>query len=122
MIRARCRNHFFRSWKQNDKLNSILVREHSEASEYIRCSKCERLCPQHLPIEKLMAQMAGELENCVPQPNNMPTADPFQGTAAVIFGVLVLDCPVSACMHRRVRACTGLVMCLRQDSETGSVF
>ncbi len=35
---------------------------HGKASECIACRKCERICPQHLPISELMKKVAATLE------------------------------------------------------------
>lgn len=34
----------------------------SKASECVRCGKCEKACPQHLPIRKLLEDVADEFE------------------------------------------------------------
>ena len=34
----------------------------SRASDCIRCGRCEKACPQHLPIRKLLEQVAAEFE------------------------------------------------------------
>ena len=39
-----------------------LVQSHGKASECVKCGKCEQRCPQHLPIRKYLADVAGELE------------------------------------------------------------
>ena len=39
-----------------------LTQSHGKASECIKCGKCEQRCPQHLPIRKYLADVAGELE------------------------------------------------------------
>lgn len=33
-----------------------------KASACIKCGKCERACPQHLPIRELLVQVAEEFE------------------------------------------------------------
>ena len=33
-----------------------------KASDCIKCGKCEKVCPQHLPIRELLAETAVELE------------------------------------------------------------
>ena len=52
----------FHSWNQDYYYNNILTRDHGKASECLKCGKCERICPQHLPIRKLLEKVAGEFE------------------------------------------------------------
>lgn len=39
-----------------------LTQSHGKASDCLKCGKCEQRCPQHLPIRKYLADVAGELE------------------------------------------------------------
>ena len=34
----------------------------SRASDCVKCGKCERACPQHLPIRQLLQRVAHEFE------------------------------------------------------------
>ena len=52
----------FHSWNQDYYYNNILTRDHGKASDCLKCGKCEKICPQHLPIRKLLEQVAGEFE------------------------------------------------------------
>ena len=52
----------FHNWNQDYYYNNILTRDHGKASDCLKCGKCERICPQHLPIRKLLEQVAGEFE------------------------------------------------------------
>ncbi|MCR5795769.1 MAG: aldo/keto reductase [Solobacterium sp.] len=38
------------------------VSEHGKASDCIKCGKCERVCPQHLPIRDLLVQVAQKFD------------------------------------------------------------
>ena len=51
----------FHSWSQNFYYD-IQTRERGKASDCIRCGKCERVCPQHLPIRKLLQDVAAAFE------------------------------------------------------------
>ena len=52
----------FHNWNQDYYYNNILTRDHGKASDCLKCGKCERICPQHLPIRKLLEKVAGEFE------------------------------------------------------------
>ena len=55
------RKTVFHSWNQ-DYYYNIQTRDHGKASDCLKCGKCERICPQHLPIRKLLEQVAQEFE------------------------------------------------------------
>ena len=38
------------------------VSEHGRASDCIKCGKCERVCPQHLPIRDLLVRVAEQFD------------------------------------------------------------
>ena len=39
-----------------------LTQTHGKASDCLKCGKCEKRCPQHLPIREYLEAVAGELE------------------------------------------------------------
>ena len=41
---------------------STLSQTHGKASECLKCGKCEKLCPQHLPIRTYLQDVAAALE------------------------------------------------------------
>ena len=41
---------------------SALTQTHGKASECLKCGKCEKLCPQHLPIRKYLQEVAAAME------------------------------------------------------------
>ncbi|MDD3335674.1 MAG: 4Fe-4S dicluster domain-containing protein [Eubacteriales bacterium] len=53
----------YNDWNQ-DYYNVVLTGENKggKASECIRCGKCEHACPQHLPIRKLLMDVAATFE------------------------------------------------------------
>lgn len=49
----------FHNWNTDYYYNSVLTDEHhGKASDCIKCGKCEKVCPQHLPIRKLLTDVA----------------------------------------------------------------
>ena len=52
----------FRNWNMNFYYNTVLTNGHGKASDCIGCGGCERVCPQHLEIRKLLKDVAAEFE------------------------------------------------------------
>ena len=48
-------------WNADD-YNEIHTSEGRKASDCIKCGKCEKACPQHLPIRELLVSVAKEFE------------------------------------------------------------
>ena len=53
----------FHNWNTGYYYSNVITGEgHGKASECIRCGKCERVCPQHLPIRELLKKVAATFE------------------------------------------------------------
>ena len=53
----------FHNWNTGYYYNNVLTGNgHGKASECIKCGKCERVCPQHLEIRKLLENVARTFE------------------------------------------------------------
>jgi len=52
----------FESWNQEYYYENVLTRENGKASDCVKCGKCEKICPQHLPIRELLVRVAEAFE------------------------------------------------------------
>lgn len=53
----------FHNWNTGYYYNNVITGEgHGKASVCIRCGKCEKVCPQHLPIRELLKKVAATFE------------------------------------------------------------
>ena len=50
------------SWNPDMYYNSVHTINAGKASDCIKCGKCEKICPQHLPIRDLLVEVANEFE------------------------------------------------------------
>jgi hypothetical protein len=53
----------FKDWNQDWYYNEVYTKNAGKASDCIKCGKCEKACPQHLPIRKLLEDVAGVFEH-----------------------------------------------------------
>ena len=52
----------FNNWNQNYYYENVLTSRNGKASDCIKCGRCEKSCPQHLPIRDLLTKVAAEFE------------------------------------------------------------
>ena len=49
-------------WNSAVYYNNICIKNGGKASDCIGCGKCEKVCPQHLPIRELLKKVAASFE------------------------------------------------------------
>ena len=52
----------FHNWNTDYYYHNVHTVQNGKASECLKCGKCEQVCPQHLPIRKLLTEVAREFE------------------------------------------------------------
>lgn len=52
----------FNDWNQDFYYGEVITISNGKASDCIKCGKCEKVCPQHLEIRKLLVQVAETFE------------------------------------------------------------
>ena len=64
LFAAKNSHEAFHNWNTGYYYNNIITGgEHGKASDCIRCGKCEKVCPQHLEIRKLLQTVAKTFES-----------------------------------------------------------
>ena len=54
--------NIYHDWNANYYYTEVHTKTGGKASECIKCGKCEKSCPQHLPIRELLVSVANEFE------------------------------------------------------------
>ena len=52
----------YHDWNADYYYHNVHTAAGSRASDCIKCGKCEKACPQHLPVRKLLEDVAAEFE------------------------------------------------------------
>lgn len=53
----------FHNWNMDFYYDNALTTDgHGKASDCIQCGRCEKVCPQHLPIRELLKQVSAEFD------------------------------------------------------------
>ena len=58
MFSAYNSNEIFHGWNSGMYYRTAIAEGHGKASDCIKCGKCEKVCPQHLPIRDLLVKVA----------------------------------------------------------------
>lgn len=53
----------YHDWNADYYYNEVYTKQGGKAGSCIKCGKCEKACPQHLPIRELLEKTAGEFEH-----------------------------------------------------------
>lgn len=53
----------YHDWNCDFYYDTVHTTKNGKASDCIQCGKCEKICPQHLPVRKLLAQVAQEFDS-----------------------------------------------------------
>ena len=53
---------FYHDWNADYYYNAVYTAPGRKASDCLECGKCEKVCPQHLPIRQLLKDVAKEFE------------------------------------------------------------
>ena len=51
-----------KNWDSDYYYNNVCIKHGGKASDCIGCGKCEKSCPQHLPIRELLKKVAATFE------------------------------------------------------------
>ncbi len=52
----------FNNWNTDYYYNNIHTTEGTRAKDCLKCGRCERICPQHLPIRELLVEVSKEFD------------------------------------------------------------
>lgn len=52
----------YHDWNADDYYSVVHTAPGRRASDCLKCGKCEKVCPQHLPIRRLLKDVAKEFE------------------------------------------------------------